>query len=316
MAEPFRVSVIIPVYNAAEFVTQAVESALAQPETAEVLLIEDGSPDNSSEVCQGLAKKYDRVILLRHPNGENRGAGASRNIGIFNASCDYIAFLDADDYYLPCRFSTAKDKFGLHADCDGVYEAAGMHVENARGLDRWSRSNKPQRKIQTMSKQVEPEELGKALITGAYGYFLLDSLIIKKRVINQSGLMNEELKLHQDTEFFIRVSLVSRLLPGDLEEPVCMWRVHSQNRITAPKSQVQDYRNKMAYWLSLYQWSRENSDETIQKMILNGIINFTKSHKYFLNFPRQYFPTRLIWITRYFRLLKYPQVFKYLLSKK
>jgi glycosyltransferase involved in cell wall biosynthesis len=80
-----QVSVITPVYNAASFVTQAVESALQQPETAEVLIIEDGSPDNSLEVCQELAKKYEKVKLLRHPNGENRGAGASRNLGMRNA---------------------------------------------------------------------------------------------------------------------------------------------------------------------------------------------------------------------------------------
>ena len=51
----FKVSVIIPVYNAAPFVRQAVESALAQPETAEVVLVEDNSPDNSLEICQQLA---------------------------------------------------------------------------------------------------------------------------------------------------------------------------------------------------------------------------------------------------------------------
>ncbi len=100
-----QVSIIIPVYNAAAYVREAVESALIQPETGEILLIEDNSPDDSLRICQELAAKYDKVKLLRHPNGENRGPGASRNLGMRNARSPILAFLDADDYYLPGRFS-------------------------------------------------------------------------------------------------------------------------------------------------------------------------------------------------------------------
>ena len=64
-----NISVIIPVYNAAKFVEEAVESALAQPETSEVILVEDGSPDNSFEVCRALTEKYPKVTLMQHPGG-------------------------------------------------------------------------------------------------------------------------------------------------------------------------------------------------------------------------------------------------------
>ena len=59
-----NISVIIPVYNAAPFVGKAVESALIQPEVGEVLLIEDGSKDNSLEICKRLAEEYDKVKVL------------------------------------------------------------------------------------------------------------------------------------------------------------------------------------------------------------------------------------------------------------
>jgi len=143
--------VIIPVYNAAAYLTQAVESALAQPETAEVLLIEDGSPDNALDVCEELAGKYDKVRLLRHPNGENRGAGASRNLGMRNAKFDFIAFLDADDYYLPGRFAAASKIFRLDPACEGVYEAVAMQVESADGMERWQAAGKSASQLQTMS---------------------------------------------------------------------------------------------------------------------------------------------------------------------
>ena len=190
-----QVSVVIPVYNAARYVTQAVESALQQPETAEVLLVEDGSPDNALQVCLGLAEKLDKVKLLRHPNGENRGAGASRNLGMQNAHFDTIAFLDADDFYLPGRFSVAQEIFDNDPACEGVYEAVGMHVENLNGMERWTSGGKPVSELHTMKKSVNPEELPSALLnSGVFGSFHLDGLIIKNNVLEKSGYMDEKLK--------------------------------------------------------------------------------------------------------------------------
>ena len=169
MAEEFRVSVITPVYNAAEFVTRAVESALAQPETGEVLLIEDNSPDDSLRVCQELAEKYEKVRLLRHADGGNHGAGASRNLGMQNARFDYIGFVDADNFYLPNRFAKTKEVFAKHPDCEGVYEAIGIHVENDKRLNDGKIAQIRQREAYHLSGQVSPEDLGMALIHGTSG---------------------------------------------------------------------------------------------------------------------------------------------------
>src|SRR5687767_10956534 len=106
-----KISVIIPVYNAEKYVTQAVESALQFEEVYEVILIEDKSPDNALEVCRQLAEKNDRVKLFQHPDKGNHGAGPTRNLGLENATGDFIAFLDADDYYLPNRFDAEKELF-------------------------------------------------------------------------------------------------------------------------------------------------------------------------------------------------------------
>ena len=124
------VSVIVHVYNSEAYVRKAVESALAQPETGEAILIEDASFDNSLQVCRELARVNEKVRLLRHSDGKNHGPGASRNLGIRNASFDYIAFLDADDYFLPDWFSVAKQLFEADPRVEGVYEAVGVHFEN------------------------------------------------------------------------------------------------------------------------------------------------------------------------------------------
>ena len=124
--ETMQVSVIIPVYNAAEYVQQAVESALAQPETAEVILIEDGSQDSSLAVCQETADAHSKVHLYRHPDGKNHKQPASLNLGILRSTHEFIAFLDADDSYLPGRFSVARELFATDSELEGVYEALAV----------------------------------------------------------------------------------------------------------------------------------------------------------------------------------------------
>src|SRR5687768_1176577 len=105
----FKVSVIIPVYNAEKYLRGAVESAVNLEDVGEILLIEDKSPDNALQLCHQLAKEFDKVRVFTHPHGENKGAGASRNLGIEKSTLDYIAFLDADDWYLPNRFVKSKE---------------------------------------------------------------------------------------------------------------------------------------------------------------------------------------------------------------
>jgi len=303
-----KVSVITPVYNAAEFVTRAVESALAQPEVAEVLLVEDGSPDGSLAVCLALAERYEKVKLLRHPGGVNRGAGASRNLGMRNASCEFIGFVDADNFYLPGRFTVAHEIFERISDCEGVYETIGNYVQDDAGLQRWLNARREPDKLTGLSQPVEPAELASKLILGGLGGLTLDGLVLKRNVIEKAGYMAENLRLHQDTDFIIRAALVSKLYPGRLDEPVALRGVHDHNRLSAPRSAMQEYRNRMAYWMSLYRWVKAKGKMMDQKAVLTGMIQYTKVHKYFRSFPLKYFPVRLVWGVRLLRLIFYPEV--------
>lgn len=312
----FKVSVIIPVYNAAEFVSRAVESALAQPETAEVLLIEDGSPDNSLEICQLLAEKHERVKLLRHLGGENRGAGASRNLGMQNARCEYIAFVDADNFFLPERFSRAKQVFETNLQAEGVYETIGNYVQNEAGLNRWLNANRQPDALTGLKTTVEPDKLAQVLITGGYGSLTLDGLTMKKTILQKSGYMNEALRLHQDTDFIIRAACVAKLYSGRLKEPVALRGIHDHNRLSAPRSKTQEYKNRMAFWMSLYHWAKISCMKEIQNTIFIAIINFTRSQRYTSKIPPKWLPTRIIWILRYLRLVKYPELLVDQLTKR
>jgi glycosyltransferase involved in cell wall biosynthesis len=93
---PHRVSVVIPAYNAARFLPEAIDSVLQQTHPVhEIIVVDDGSTDNTEHVVAALGS---HVTYIHQPNG---GVSAARNRGIKSASSDIIAFLDADDRWLP-----------------------------------------------------------------------------------------------------------------------------------------------------------------------------------------------------------------------
>ena len=92
-----KFSIIIPVYNVEKYIENCVKSVLNQSYgDFELLLIDDGSMDNSPLICDNLAKKDERVKVIHKQNG---GVSSARNEGIRQANGDYILFLDADDYF-------------------------------------------------------------------------------------------------------------------------------------------------------------------------------------------------------------------------
>lgn len=101
------ISVIVPVYNAARYLTDCVQSVQTQTYSNwELILVDDGSTDGSAELCDKLAAG-DRRIRVVHK--ENAGVSAARNDGIYRAKGEYIAFVDADDTVMPDYLETAVD---------------------------------------------------------------------------------------------------------------------------------------------------------------------------------------------------------------
>ncbi|MBO5420596.1 MAG: glycosyltransferase [Clostridia bacterium] len=92
-----RLSYIIPVYNVEKYLTQCLDSILAQTLTDyEVILVDDSSPDRCPEICDSYAEKYPTIVKVIHQ--ENKGAAAARNAALSVAKGDYIFFIDSDDY--------------------------------------------------------------------------------------------------------------------------------------------------------------------------------------------------------------------------
>lgn len=260
-----KISVIIPVYNAEKYVKEAVDSALAQEEVAEVILVEDGSHDGSLEVCKKISDKYEKVFLYQHPDGENRGAGETRNLGIKKSNSEFIAFLDADDFYLPGRFKITRDIFQFHKDADGVYEAIGAVFENNELKENWK--FKGNKLLTTVNKEVKPDKLFEFLVFSGGGHFSLDGLTIKKEIFKKTGLFEKKLLMSQDTHMCLKMALVGKLLPGEIKSPVAMRRVHRNNRITnVKKDELRKYRYLL--WELLFDWSKNAEISFAKKVII------------------------------------------------
>ncbi|WGE54968.1 glycosyltransferase [Actinobacillus equuli subsp. equuli] len=91
-----KISIIVPVYNAERFLSRCVSSILGQTyKNIEVILVDDGSKDSSLELCHYFSSQDNRVKVFHQ---DNAGAGAARNLGIAQATGDYIGFVDADDW--------------------------------------------------------------------------------------------------------------------------------------------------------------------------------------------------------------------------
>lgn len=91
------VSVIIPVYNAQKYLDQCIRSVLDQTFTDfEIILVDDGSTDDSGEICDRYGRQDSRVKVFHKPNG---GSSSARNIALSEARGSYIIFLDSDDYW-------------------------------------------------------------------------------------------------------------------------------------------------------------------------------------------------------------------------
>lgn len=134
-----QLSIIIPVYNAEKFITRCIDSILSQSFTDyELLLIDDGSTEESGAICDEYAAKDARIRVFHKENG---GVSSARNLGLDKATGDYILFADADDYYynrnVLQELSAAIEQNPL---CELLYFPGGILEENGEAYQDFYKS--------------------------------------------------------------------------------------------------------------------------------------------------------------------------------
>jgi glycosyltransferase involved in cell wall biosynthesis len=184
-----NVSVVIPTYNCAAFLPAAIESVLAQTyKDFEILVVDDGSTDATSEV---IAPYLDRVQFIRQ---ENKGVPAARNVGIRASRGEFIAWLDADDVWLPDKLELQMLSF---ADPEVMMAYSDFSVKYSDG--------------QTLLSYLAQQPLAcEGYIVDNYvqSRFLFPStMVLRRDSMERCGFFDEEMLVCEDLELFARISL-------------------------------------------------------------------------------------------------------------
>ncbi|MBO2544276.1 glycosyltransferase family 2 protein [Salegentibacter sp. BDJ18] len=258
----FCISVIIPVYNAELYIEKAIDSAVAQPEVNEVIIVEDGSKDNSLEICKKIELYNKKVQVWQHEDKKNHGRSASKNLGISKANSPFIAFLDADDYFLPNRFKWDIIRFLEDSNTDGVYNAIGAKFYRKANVGEEEKF-----KLTTITAPIQPELLFRLMYPiGHLGYFSGIGLTVKKSLLHKTGYFNESLVVAEDTELWVKMALMGKLVAGQILEPVAIRGIHDDNVSFKKESLYKIYNQKM--FENLLTWSFLNQIPAIKRKIL------------------------------------------------
>lgn len=125
------ISIVVPVYNVEKFLPKCLDSLIVQDECVkEIILINDGSTDNSLQICQDYALKDKRIKIIIQ---ENKGLSATVRVGVKAATCDYIGFVDSDDFVEPDMFKLMADKME-QSGADVVFCDYDTVAENGKKL--------------------------------------------------------------------------------------------------------------------------------------------------------------------------------------
>ena len=212
-AEPPAVSVVVPAYNAAWCVKKAVDSVLEQDfRDFELLVVDDGSTDQTASVLSGYGEK---LRVIRKANG---GLSSARNAGIREARGEFVAFLDADDWWLPGKLSRQVTYLRAHPSVGFV--SATSRVEDAAGqlLNVWA--------CTACNGPFLPHLFGANGDVAGSG----SAVMARRLLFDQTGGFDESLRSLEDVDMWMRLAAVTGYACIDEPLAVILKRPGSMSR--------------------------------------------------------------------------------------
>jgi glycosyltransferase involved in cell wall biosynthesis len=181
-----RVTVLIPSYDGARYLRDAIETAQTQTRPpAEVIVVDDGSRDDSVAI----AKSCAGVRVIEQPN---QGVAMARNAGLRVATGDFVVFLDSDDRLLPHAIETGLAAFAAHPECGFVYGTSRVIDAGGAELPRPPRAPVPDASYRTFLE-------GKAMVPPSCGMF-------RRAAVDAVGGFRQERVPTEDYDFYLRVA--------------------------------------------------------------------------------------------------------------
>ncbi|MDA2936669.1 glycosyltransferase [Acidobacteria bacterium AH-259-A15] len=201
-----RVTAIIPAYNAEAFISQTIESVLAQMyQELEIIVVDDGSTDSTRRILQ---RYGDRI---RYVYQKNTGVSTARNTGVSIATGEYIALLDHDDLWLPEKLDKQIRILDADPDVALVYSDCYLVDFNGRLLGKMFDSLRPHR--------------GRVLAELFLQNFIpCPTVIMRKQVLDQVGLFSSDLCIAEEYEVFLKIAELYRI--DFVDAPLAKYRVH------------------------------------------------------------------------------------------
>jgi glycosyltransferase involved in cell wall biosynthesis len=205
-----KVTVVIPTYNRAEMVKDAIKSVLNQTYTDfDIVVVDDGSTDNTKESANSFKDPRIKYIFQ-----ENMGVSASRNTGIRAAASEYVSFLDSDDIYLESSLEKIIRTLTKYPSVGWVYGDSYAYGKSRKPRIRSSSCE--------TSRVIEPIEQVRALLSDI---ITLSTVTAKRTCLEEIGGFNEDLWFCEDYYFLIRMA--KKYHSFYIKEPLIYYRLHS-----------------------------------------------------------------------------------------
>jgi glycosyltransferase involved in cell wall biosynthesis len=211
-----NVSVVIPCFNASDFIVETIESVFAQNRCdLEIVIVDDKSTDGTRQILERLSEENGETI--RVISGAGKGPAAARNLGIDAARGAYIAFLDADDVWLPDKL----EKQFLRLD-----EAGEQGLVYA---DRFWVDGNGERLAESPLQETFPEGfVFTDMIAG--NYLVTSSVLVPKEALERVGCFSESENFTNCQDYHLWLRLAEILPFYAVKEPLINYRVHESNR--------------------------------------------------------------------------------------
>ncbi len=208
------VSSIIIFFNAEKFLEEAIQSILAQTYTSwELLLVDDGSIDGSTTIAQRYAAQNPNQIYYHdHPNHLNCGKGASRNLGINKAKGELIAFLDADDIWLPNKLEEQIAILQANPEVEMLYGDTLYWHSWTGNPEATQRDFIPRLGVES-GKLIHPPMLLPLYLRGKAAVPCTCSILVKREIAKEVGGFEEDFRgvynIYEDQAFYAKISLIA-----------------------------------------------------------------------------------------------------------
>lgn len=194
----YEISVIIPAYNAAETIGRAVDSVRIQKiASLEIIIIDDGSTDNTVEIIEALTRHDCNIHLVRM--AKNSGVSAARNEGIRQARGEFLAFLDADDVWLADKLSKQITEIRTNPKISLVSCNSHLISESGEYLKEGHVNRPP----------VEGIDAWKTLLI--YNFLPTPTVLTYRHLVQTLGGFNENLAVGEDLDLWIRLALMGEV---------------------------------------------------------------------------------------------------------